>query len=197
MSDDTSVIQRWEAPWFETSEAWDARSSLEEQEALARERGFQAGRQEGLTAAREEGGKIVAALAAVADHMARPFQSLDESVSRELVHLAMSLARTIVRRELSLDSSNVRELVDEALATLYSLEGEIVIFLNPADAGLFAEFTPESLEGKNWKIVEDTELSAGGCQVKTPTSFVDASVEKRLDAVFDELMKSCEQGMES
>jgi len=169
----------------------------EEQEALARERGFEAGRQEGLTAGREEAGNIVTAMAAVADQMVRPFQSLDESVSRELVHLAMALARTIVRRELSLDSANVRELVDEALATLYSLEGEVVIFLNPADAGLFAESAPEPLEGRSWKIVEDPELSAGGCQIKTPTSFVDASVEKRLDAVFDELIKSCEKGAES
>tara|TARA_R110000823_G_scaffold47903_14_gene121879 strand:+ start:1159 stop:1752 length:594 start_codon:yes stop_codon:yes gene_type:complete len=195
LSDTTPLVERWEAPFFEEPRVPESKASLEEREALAQARGFQVGREEGLAAGREEAARIVAALEAVAGQMAQPFQALEEVVSRELAHLAMQLAGQIVRRELTLDSSSVTAVMQEALSTLYKLQGEIVIFLNPADAGLVAEFAPESLEGKSWKIVEDPELFPGGCQVKTPTSFVDASVEKRLEAVFEELLKSFEKGM--
>ena len=197
MSDSPPQVQRWEAPFFEQVRPPETTTSLEEQSALAQARGFQSGREEGLAAGRAEAERIVAALSAVAGQMAEPFRALDEVVSRELAQLAMQLAEQIVRRELRLDSSAVTEVVTEALATLYKLQGELVIFLNPADAQLVAECAPESLEGKSWKIVEDPALFPGGCQVKTSTSFVDASVEKRLEALFEELLKSFEKGMES
>lgn len=109
----------------------------------------------------------------------------------------MQLAEQIVRRELSLDARIIEGLVEEALSTLYQLDGEVVIFLNPSDAKLVEEFAPESLEGKDWKIVEDANLHPGGCQVKTPTSFVDASVEKRIETVFASVIKACEPGPDS
>ncbi len=197
MSDTSPVVERWKAPFFEEPRVPEPQASLEEREALAQARGYQAGREEGLAAGREEAARIVAALEAVAKQMAQPFEALEEVVSRELAQMAMQLAEQIVRRELTLDSTAVVAVVQEALSTLYKLQGEIVIFLNPADASLVSEFAPESLEGKSWKIVEDPELFPGGCQVKTPTSFVDASVEKRLESVFEELLKSFEKGMEN
>ena len=197
MSDTPPQVQRWEAPFFEQARVPETAASIEEQAALAQAHGFQSGKEEGLAQGRAEAERIVAALSAVAGQMAEPFRALEEVVSRELAQLSIQLAEKIVRRELTLDSSSVTQLVTEALATLYKLQGEVVIFLNPVDAKLVAEFAPESLEGKTWKIVEDPDLFPGGCQVKTPTSFVDASVEKRLESVFEELLKSFEKGMES
>jgi flagellar assembly protein FliH len=138
-------------------------------------------------------------MTALADEFARPFSSLDPQVTGELAGVAMLLARQIVHRELTIDSTVVTDIVDQAMSTLYKLEGEIVVFLNPVDAAHLRELdgAPAALDGKAWKIVEDSALTPGGCQVKTPTSFVDASVEKRMEAIFADLLERCENMPES
>ncbi|GAB5453007.1 MAG: hypothetical protein Hals2KO_33350 [Halioglobus sp.] len=194
MSDSGGPVELWNAPYFEQTTPANAQADPAERESVAQALGFKAGRDEGFAAGKQEAERIVAALTSVADSMAQPYKDLDEIVTRELVSMAMQLAEQIARRELSIDAHIVEGLVEEALATLYKLEGEIVIFLNPSDAKLIEEFSPESLEGRNWKVVEDPNLQPGGCQVKTPTSFVDASVEKRIETVFASVIEAFEQG---
>ena len=190
-------VERWEAPFFEQPVQSGTQVSNVELEAIAQARGFQVGKEEGMEAARSEARDIVTRLGAMADHMAKPFGGLDDLVAKELAQLAISLAQQIVRRELNLDSAVVTDIVTEALEKLYNLEGEIVVFVSPQDAELVRELAPEILEGKSWKVVEDNSLFPGGCQVKTPTSFVDASVEKQMETIFASLIESCEGKVES
>lgn len=205
LSDTDSSVELWNAPYFEQPapkpKPKPKPKSVEvdpaEREMMAQAMGFQSGREEGFAAGKAEVEKIISSLLAVADEMAQPYRALDDTVTRELAKMAMLLAEQIVRRELTIDTRIIEELVEEALSTLYQLDGEVVIFLNPSDAELVEEFAPESLEGKDWKIVEDPNLHPGGCQVKTPTSFVDASVEKRIEAVFASVIKACEPGLDS
>ncbi len=198
MSDPGDTVHLWEAPFFEqplVSSAPPVASA--EQEALAQASAFLVGKEEGLEAGRAEAQEIVKSLTALAEEFVQPFRGLDALVTKELAQLAMRLAEQIVRRELTIDSSVVTDIVAEAMATLYKLEGDIVVFLNPADAALVREYAPESLDGKSWKVVEDAGLLAGGCQVKTPISFVDASVEKQIEEVFSNLLEACDRGLDS
>lgn len=197
MSEPGELVQLWEAPYFEQPAQPGAQPPLAELEALAQAQGFQSGREEGLAEGRAEAQSIVGAIAELAEQIAQPFQGLDATVCSELAQMAMQLAAQIVRRELAIDSSVVSSIVTEALGTLYELDGEIVIFMNPADASLFTEFAPQALQGKTWKIIEDPAMSRGGCQVKTPSSFVDASVERQMEVVFADLLEASQQGMES
>ena len=198
MSDQDETVRLWEAPFFEQPVASTAPPvAPAEQEALTQARAFLVGKEEGLESGRAEAQEIVCSLTALVDDLARPFRALDAVVTKELAQLAMQLAEQIVRRELTIDSSVVTEIAAEAVATLYKLEGDIVIFLNPVDAELVREFAPESLEGKSWKVVEDASLLPGGCQVKTPTSFVDASIEKQIATLFSDVLKSCDRGLRS
>jgi flagellar assembly protein FliH len=197
LSDTGDNVERWEAPFFEQPSQAGAQVSLAELETIAQARGFQSGMEEGLESARSEARDIVNRLGSMADQMAQPFGGLDDLVAKELAQLAMSLAQQIVRRELNLDSTVVTDIVTEALATLYKLEGEVVIFVNPKDAELVRDLAPEILDGKSWKVVDDSGLFPGGCQVKTPTSFVDGSVEKQMETIFARLIESCEGKIES
>ncbi len=199
MSDPGEHIQLWQAPYFEPPAPLQAEIPLEESHAVARASGFQSGREEGLAQGLAEANEIVTRMAAVADELAQPFRGLDAQVARELARVAMLLAQQIVRRELTIDSTVVADIVTEAMSTLYKLDGELVVFLNPADAACVRELTAESglLDGKSWKIVEDDSLSPGGCQVKTPTSFVDGSVERQMEVIFAKLIESCDNLPES
>lgn len=193
LSDSQDTVELWEAPFFEQPLKDGERLPLAELEAAAKQRGFDAGKAEGLAQGMAEAQAVVARLQAIAQELVSPYENLDVIVTKELSEVAMHLAEKIVRRELSIDSSAVVELVEQAVATLYKLDGEIIIFLNPADAALMRDFSPEALEGKTWKIVEDESLSVGGCQVKTPSSFVDASVERQLDTLFAGLLGAPDQ----
>ena len=196
LSEPSETFQRWEAPFFEQPEDQPAQIPLPELEALAQAKGFQAGKEEGLESARVEAQDIVQRLSSIAQEMSQPFRSLDAMVTKELAEMAMLLAQQIVRRELSIDSKVVADIFTEAMQTLYTLEGEIVIFVNPADVLLIREHAAETLEGKSWKVVEDSALLPGGCQVKTPTSFVDGSVERQMEVIFASLIESSESQAE-
>lgn len=197
LSDKSEVVQLWEAPFFEQSIAPASPVVAAELEAMAQARGFQAGKEEGLASGKADAQAIVKSITAMAEQMAQPYLNLEALITKELAHMAMLLAERIVRRELTIDSSVVTSVVGEAMSTLYKLEGEIVIFVNPADAQLLRDFSPECLEGRSWKVVDDIDLSPGGCQVKTPTSFLDASIERQLEEVFEKLVESCNKDLES
>lgn len=197
LSEHGQDIQRWEAPFFEQPAPPKPEKPLAEREAMALARAFQTGKEEGLESGLNEARDIVNRMTALIDELAQPFRGLDALVTKELAQMAMQLAKQIVRRELTINSDVVSDIVREAMLTLYKLEGEIVVFVNPVDAELVRKLAPDFLEGKSWKVVEDSELSPGGCQVKTPTSFVDGSVEKQMEAVFADLIESCESKLES
>jgi flagellar assembly protein FliH len=196
LSDPSETFQRWEAPFFEQPEEQAVQIPLPELEALAQAKGFQAGKEEGLESARKEAEDIVRRLSGIAQEMSQPFRTLDATVTKELAEMAMLVAQKIVKRELSIDSKVVADVFTEALQTLYKLEGEIVIFVNPADALVIRDLAGETLEGKRWKVVEDAALLPGGCQVKTATSFVDGSVERQMEVIFASLIESSENQTE-
>jgi len=197
LSDRGRVIERWQAPFFDQAVAvGSSQPSSAELLAVAQASGFQEGRQEGLETGRAEAQQIVNGMMELAEDMARPFRSMDQLVARELTQMAMLLAEKIVRRELIISSDVVTEIVAETMLTLSSIEGEIEIFLNPKDAALVRELAPDLFEGISWKLIETSELLPGGCRVKTQVSFIDASVEKQMENIFDSLFESCESQLE-
>ena len=194
LSDQGGTVTRWQAPFFDKTKkaASAAPPTQTELLALAQASGFQEGRREGLETGRAEAQEIVNTMLGLTEQMAQPFRSMDQLVAKELAQMAMLLAREIVRRELTIDSSVVTEVVVEIMSMLSAVEGEVTIFLNPVDAANMAALAPEILEGVSWKIVETAELLPGGCRVKTPISFIDASVEAQMEKVLGALLDSCE-----
>lgn len=193
MSNEEKQVERWQAPFFESSAVPESPQGAAELEVLAQARAYQDGKQEGLEAGRIEAREIISNLTGLLDEMAQPFRKLDDLVVQELARTATRLAEKIVQRELSLSSESISTVVAEAISVLHKLEGEIVVFLNPADVAVIKAAAPDSLDGKSWKVVEDPTLSPGGCQVKTTTSFVDASVERQLESVFTSFIESIEK----
>lgn len=196
MSDRATTVERWQAPFFEQPAEAESRLSLDEVEAMAREKGYEDGYNAGFEAGKAAAEDIAHSLSGLQEQMVNPFRAMDGVVAHELTKMAILLSKQIIRRELSVSSDFITEIVAQAISTLYKLEGEVVIFLNPRDAVLIRELVPEPLEGKTWTISEDESISPGGCQVKTPTSFVDASVEKQMELVFSHILEVSEGLME-
>lgn len=196
MSDQGQVVERWEAPFFEQPAEQANNKNPVEIEKLAQARGFQLGKWEGLESGRLEAEQQVKQMKSIVEEMAQPFRSLDQLVAKELAEVAMVIARQILRSELKVSSDVVTKIASEAMTMLSSIESEITIFLNPVDISTVKELMLESQDGKNWKLVEDFEMLPGGCRVKTPMSYVDASIEKQMEQVFATLLESSENSQD-
>jgi len=123
------------------------------------------------------------------DQFAEPIAAVGERLQRELVTLALSVARQVVRQELQRDPALLLPLVREALAALPLAAQSIRLHLHPDDATLVRQqLTPSDDEPQRWRVVEDRAITAGGFRIESDRSRIDATLEKRLDEVVSRLL---------
>jgi flagellar assembly protein FliH len=149
---------------------------------------FAQGLAEGRDAGRTEIRAQVERLAGMFHDLAKPFEVLDADVERELLTLAMALARQIVRRELKTDPTQIIGIIREAIAALPVAAREVRVHLHPEDAAIVRENLAPTESERAWVIVEDPVMARGGCQITTATSRIDARLETRLGAILSELL---------
>jgi flagellar assembly protein FliH len=161
---------------------------LADLQAEAHKEAFEQGLAEGREAGRAEIRAQVDRLAGMFYDLARPFEELDAEVERELLTLAMALARQIVRRELKTDPTQIIGIIREAIAVLPVAAREVRVHLHPEDAAVVREHLAPTESERAWAIVEDPVMARGGCQITSATSRIDARLESRVGAILSELL---------
>lgn len=163
--------------------------TLEELEAIRQEaynEGFAAGERDGFRSTqlkvRQEAEVALAArlevMEALMTHLFEPIAEQDTQIEKLLVTLVGHIARQVVQRELSMDSSQVERVLREAMKLLPMGANNIRIFVNPQDFEQIKALREKHEE--SWKILEDDVLLPGGCRVETEHSRIDASMETRI-----------------
>jgi len=152
------------------------------------EKSYAKGYMEGLAQGQKELKEQTDNLQSLMAALTMPLPDVDNQVVDELVQLCMAMVKQMVRRELKISPGEVVAVVREALSLLPVAAAEVTLELHPDDAKLIrnALIQPETESG--WKIIEDPLLTRGGCRVLTSTSRIDATVEKRINAVIAEVM---------
>jgi flagellar assembly protein FliH len=163
-------------------------SGLADLQAEAHKEAFEQGLVEGREAGRTEIRAVVEKLEGMFYDLARPFEELDAEVEREVLTLALALARQIVRRELKTDPTQIIGIVREAIASLPVAAREVRVHLHPEDAAVVRENLAPTESERAWQLIEDPVMARGGCQITSATSRVDARLETRLGAIVSELM---------
>ena len=184
-------VSLWSAPQMDappTAHGPPTVAGLVDLQAEAHQEAFAQGLAEGRAAGRAEIKVQVDRLAGMFYDLARPFEELDLEVERELLTLAMSLARQIVRRELKTDPTQIIGIIREAIAALPVAAREVRVHLHPEDASVVREHLAPTESERAWSIVEDPVMARGGCQVTTATSRIDARLETRLGSILSELL---------
>jgi len=118
---------------------------------------------------------------------------LEES-EKELVEMALAIAKKIIRKEVSVDRQVVREIAREALRRIAdSPSQKIVVRINPKDwesiAQIDKEFFLPELSGSEVIIEKDESIGSGGCVVETENQMVDASIERQIEEIGRALME--------
>lgn len=162
---------------------------LETIEEEARESGRAAGHKEGMAAGQAEVTRRAEQLDRILAGLAQPVSHLDAEVEQELLELVMAVARRLVRRELKTDPGEIIAVVREGIASLPIGERQVTVQLHPDDAGLLRDvFGGRDSSGPACRIVEDPSLTRGGARISTDISIIDATLETRINRVFDRML---------
>jgi flagellar assembly protein FliH len=170
-------------------------AEIEDVERRAYEEAFAQGREAGLAAARVESEKQlkqlksqVERLEATIGSLAQPLQQVNEEVEQQLMTLALTIARQLVRRELKTDPAQVIAIIRETVSLLPAAARDVRVHLHPEDAAVVRERLAAPTADRAWTIVEDPVMTRGGCKVTTDTALIDARVETRLNEVISAML---------
>ncbi|MDA8350851.1 MAG: FliH/SctL family protein [Pseudomonadota bacterium] len=185
-------VERWQLPEVSgpVIELADARrrsdNELRQAQQQAEERGYQAGMERAEAHLRARLAAIderVQRLDSVLALIARPLDSLDAEVERELVELALAVGKQLARRELRTEPSQIIAIVRESLAQLPLAAREVRVHLHPEDAQTVRERLAAGAGERAWTLIEDPTLTRGGCLVQSEASRIDARIESRIAAI--------------
>jgi flagellar assembly protein FliH len=156
--------------------------------------GFEEGQRQGLDAGEEEVKVNVTAWQSLLENLHHPIQQLDDQLKSELVKLSVSLARSVIRTEVTLNQDVLLNALSTGLQTLPIQENHYQIHMHPEDIELIKNhFSAEHIEKHQWVLVESPKMSRGGCDISTKNNAVDVSIERRVKDVLDRFL--LEQGL--
>jgi flagellar assembly protein FliH len=193
-------IARWDLPSVSGRSVQARRpgktvAEIEEVERRAYEEAFEQGREAGLAAARAESQQSlnqlktqVSKLESVLATLGQPLQQMNAEVEQQLMTLALTIARQLVRRELKTDPAQVIAIIRETVSLLPAAARDVRVHLHPDDASVVRERLAAPTADRAWTIVEDPVLTRGGCKVTTDTALIDARIETRLNEVISAML---------
>lgn len=170
--------------------------TLEELESIRQEaynEGFAIGEKEGFHSTtlkvRQEAEAVlapkVAGLEQLMANLFEPIAEQDTQIEKSLVDLVQHITKQVIKRELSIDSTQIEHVMREALKLLPLGVGNVRLHINPQDFEQVKALRERHEE--TWRIVEDESLLPGGCRVETEHSRIDATVETRVAQVMAKL----------
>ena len=155
----------------------------------ARSSGYQAGHDEGMAAA-EEAGRAAAEAEArhflgLTENLHQALAGLDQSVAEQLLALAIEIAAQVTAGSIKVKHDLLLPIIRDAIAALPLHHTHVTLRLSPTDAIHVKELTGDQLMQNNVQIIEDAEISPGGCMIRAGNSEVDASIETRWKRVLE------------
>lgn len=160
-----------------------ARLAALEREAFAK--GYAQGERAGLEAGAKRTEAMLRRVAQTIEELAGLRQTIIRETERQMVQLALLLARKVVARELTTDPDLVAAMAHVALDRL----GEstpATIRLNPEDYAVVTAGRGPGWAGAQVQVVPDAAVARGGCVVDSEFGLVNGT----LDAQFAELTRA-------
>jgi flagellar assembly protein FliH len=155
--------------------------------------GHQAGLEQGLSEGKDIGHAegLAAAQTQIDENLVA---KVDKLLERELVTLAVSLARAVIRSEVKTNEDLIFQALSEGLKVLPIQESSYQIYLHPQDIALIqAHFSADEITRQAWNLIENPSMARGGCEIITQSNAVDVSIERRVRDVLDRFL--LEQGL--
>jgi flagellar assembly protein FliH len=166
-------------PEDEPAAAVDGPAHLAALERDAFARGYASGERAGVEAGAKRAEGMLRRVAQTVEDLERLKTGLVHQTERQVVQLALALARRVVMRELTLDPDLVAAMAHVALERLGD-GSPATIRLHPEDYAVVAAHRGEQWAGSHVSVVPDPALPRGGCLVESAFGVIDASVDAQL-----------------
>jgi flagellar assembly protein FliH len=196
--DDIAAYERWQPNAFSAKPqprpAQPAAAELptveqiEKLQQQARDEGHAAGYNEGKARAAAEANQLHQILSGLQQELDR----FDETVTQEVLALAIDLARQILCQALRVRPELIVPVVEKALRCLPQFNQPAHVLVHPEDASIIRAHMGERLEHAEWKIVEDPQIARGGCRIETANGQIDATLATRWQQVLAALGQTSE-----
>ena len=148
-----------------------------------REQGYAEGRAQGYADGAEAGQMEAAAevqhMRAIAATFNEAVVQADETISADVLELALRLARGMVRTAFDVRPELIIPIVREAIAYLPVLQQPATLVLHPEDALIVRGGMADELNKGGWRVIEDASMARGGCKVETASNQIDAQAQAR------------------
>lgn len=142
-------------------------------------KGYQQGEHAGLEAASVRGEDMLARLVQSVADLQMVRADMLRRTERQVVELAVAIARKVVHRELSLDPSLLLTMARVALDRLADTTGATV-HLHPHDHASALRHGAPGLPG-GVALVADQTIPRGGCLVRSDAGVIDLTVDLQID----------------
>lgn len=196
------AIERWQAPRMvsvndvEGSAGMLNVKAIESLQKEAQEEGYKAGFEEGHQAgfkAGQQAGeqdikKQVANLQKMMTTLQQPLAELDQQIEQDVVNLAITMTRQLIRRELKHEPEHVIGAMRAALQALPVSDRKLKIYAHPDDLAIIQKGLSLDQDVDNRQWIEDPLLTRGGVKLETADTMVDATVEARLNSLISKLL---------
>lgn len=157
----------------------------------ARSEGYQAGLATGELAAREsvaaELTNQASRIDALLESLTQALQGADQAVAEQLLDLSVDIAEQLIRGKLSLNRDFMLPLVREAINALPIHHAHIALRVHPDDYPLVKAGLGDSFFQAGNQLIDDPDISPGGCLLNAGASEIDASVETRWKRILEPL----------
>jgi flagellar assembly protein FliH len=158
----------------------DAHLAALERDAFAK--GFAQGEMAGGEAAGQRGEMMLHRLTQTIEELTQVRAQMIHQTERQMVQLAMAVAKRVVQREVSLDPDLLIAMARVALERLGET-AQIKIRLHPDDYEGAGAARVAQLAGSNVMILADAHLSRGGCRIESDMGVLDAGVDAQLQEI--------------
>lgn len=162
---------------------------IEQIHEQARREGYDAGLAEGQAAAESAANAAreqeIAHFQTLTANYRAALEGLDQGVAEQLLDLALEVASQVLRTTLETRRDALLPIIREAIQALPLHHGTITLHLNPDDAEALQEALGELSGQANLHLAPDSEITRGGCLLKTGHSEIDATLETRWKRVLE------------
>jgi flagellar assembly protein FliH len=159
---------------------------LAQVEKTAYENGFVQGERAGMEIA---GKKVEAAMRRYGEailEMGKLKGEIYRQAERDVVKLALEVAKKIVHREVQVDKEIIQTLVKVALSHVAE-KSAVTVHLHPVDCNYILEHKSELSQGEGHAreivLLADKSIERGGCLIQTECGDVDARIEEEFREV--------------
>ena len=151
-----------------------------ERDAFAK--GFAQGERAGAEASGKRGEAMLRRLTETLEELTTLREQMIHQTERQMVQLALAVARRILHREVSIDHDLLIAMARVALQRLGD-SATVTVRLNPEEHAATAGRQAAVFTGTNVTVVADARIARGGCRIESDFGAMDVGIEAQIQEV--------------